>query len=119
MDSWAKIPSGIMKGNFWSFGNYEECVNINTKLPFPYGTLEGQYCFAGISMSSFSEEVSQSQDFANRMTTNKNSIPLGLKNAICIPKICKPDDLKDLPFQISDCKLKAAYPLTTLDYIAM
>uniref|UniRef100_T1GQK5 Nose resistant-to-fluoxetine protein N-terminal domain-containing protein n=1 Tax=Megaselia scalaris TaxID=36166 RepID=T1GQK5_MEGSC len=36
VDSWGKIPSGLMRGNIFEFGNFEECVNFKRDLPEPF-----------------------------------------------------------------------------------
>lgn len=125
-DSWAKIPSGIMKGNIWQFGNYKQCLNVNMKLPRPLGTLEGQYCFANLMLNNNDKDLQRdlidTQDTINRVfdvNEESKALSLGIINGICIPKICKPEDLKFLPFNLTKCTGKKEYPWETLDYVAM
>lgn len=44
MDSWGKIPSGILKGNLYEFGEFSQCLNIKRNEK-PYKT---QYCLGQI-----------------------------------------------------------------------
>lgn len=122
IDSWGKIPSGLMKGNFRELGNYEECINFNTKLPLPFGQLEGQYCQITIPLIQSNLESSDTYELTNRMNENFEikSHKMKLKNGICIPKSCTVDDIKKvLPFKVTSCKSKKSIPFESLDYVAM
>lgn len=45
LDSWTKIPSGILTGNTVDFGNYDQCVEIrqNPK-PSSLEEIQGKHC---------------------------------------------------------------------------
>ncbi|XP_043067645.1 nose resistant to fluoxetine protein 6-like [Drosophila bipectinata] len=40
LDSWGKFPSGVLTGNSYDLGNFDEC--LNTELT---GAIRGKYCF--------------------------------------------------------------------------
>lgn len=39
LDSWGKVPSGILRGNLNQFGDYDQCLSISD-------SVNGQYCLA-------------------------------------------------------------------------
>ncbi|XP_070073178.1 nose resistant to fluoxetine protein 6 [Drosophila takahashii] len=43
MDSWGKIPSGLLTGNTWDLGNFDECLSINQVIGSQ--KIRGKYCF--------------------------------------------------------------------------
>ncbi|KAH8241178.1 hypothetical protein KR032_001437, partial [Drosophila birchii] len=44
IDAWGSIPSGILTGNMYDLGNYDECLNINKDISEGI-TIRGKYCF--------------------------------------------------------------------------
>ncbi|KAL5284197.1 hypothetical protein ACFFRR_006461 [Megaselia abdita] len=125
IDSWGKLQSGIMKGNFYAIGNFDECLNLNTKLPIPFGTLEGQYCKGMIPLYDVGE-ARQAQDLVERVDMNRQTrddvdgLKIYLKSGVCIPKSCNPKELeKKLPFKLANCKVKGKVPLETIDYFTI
>lgn len=45
LDSWTKIPSGILTGNTIDFGNYDQCVEIRQNpIPSSLGEIQGKHC---------------------------------------------------------------------------
>lgn len=47
-DAWGKIPSGILVGNQYDFGSFDECMAVNyNENNF---TFVGQYCMARIML---------------------------------------------------------------------
>jgi hypothetical protein len=58
-DSAAKIPVGVLAGNQYHMGHYDECVDISLDAGESFGgKLRGQYCLAEIQFdSSFSPEA--------------------------------------------------------------
>lgn len=46
-DAWGKLPSGILYGNYYSAGNYDQCLNIESDKNDESSNNEiirGQYC---------------------------------------------------------------------------
>ncbi|KAH8356381.1 hypothetical protein KR084_009550 [Drosophila pseudotakahashii] len=43
MDSWGKIPPGLLAGNTWDLGNFDECLSINQVIGSQ--KIRGKYCF--------------------------------------------------------------------------
>uniref|UniRef100_T1GPQ9 Uncharacterized protein n=1 Tax=Megaselia scalaris TaxID=36166 RepID=T1GPQ9_MEGSC len=67
-------------------------------------------------------DLIDTQDTINRVfdvNEESKALSLGIINGICIPKICKPEDLKFLPFNLTKCTGKKEYPWETLDYVAI
>lgn len=125
IDSWGKLPSGIMKGNLFAIGNYDECINLNKKLPLLFGTLEGQYCRAMLEIIDL-DPSTQTSKLTQRMDTNTqnreadSSLKLYLKSGVCIPKSCKAEFLEEkLPFKLRNCEVKEKIPLEPIDYVTM
>lgn len=47
-DASTKFPSGILSGNTFDFGNYDECIGINVQLDDDI--IKGQYCLPKITI---------------------------------------------------------------------
>lgn len=124
IDSWGKLPSGLMKGNLYTIGNYDECLNLKTKLPAPFGTLEGQYCKGVLPIHNLGT-ARQAKTLAERVASNTQSrdgdeLKIYLKSGVCIPRSCNPKELeKTLPFQLIQCKFNETIPMEPIDYVAM
>lgn len=65
IDSSAKLPSGILRGNLNQFGDFDECINVSNE----YG-LSGQYCLVAIKLkqSIFSNEINAYHQVKNNLT---------------------------------------------------
>lgn len=46
LDATSKIQSGILEGNIYGLGNFDECININTKVYSKH--IQGKYCIGYI-----------------------------------------------------------------------
>lgn len=51
LDSSAKIPPGILYGNIISFGNYEECTEVQNNDAGNETDIKGKYCSTVVTMS--------------------------------------------------------------------
>lgn len=47
-DAWGKIPSGILAGNQYEFGSFDECLGVNYN--DNRSTFIGQYCLAQVKV---------------------------------------------------------------------
>jgi len=47
IDAWGSIPSGILCGNLYDLGNFDECINIEKE------NIRGKYCFLTASPKQF------------------------------------------------------------------
>lgn len=59
-DSWSKLPSGILEGNLFDLGHFDECVAIkHDTTDETIGHIQGRYCFApsAIDLSSLSNST--------------------------------------------------------------
>ncbi|XP_055304070.1 nose resistant to fluoxetine protein 6-like isoform X2 [Sitodiplosis mosellana] len=61
VDSWGKIPSGILNGNFYEFGAFSECLNID-RYGDPYKT---KYCLGHLFFNS--SEISRSKSYQSKV----------------------------------------------------
>ncbi|KAH8295942.1 hypothetical protein KR018_006478, partial [Drosophila ironensis] len=69
IDAWGNLPAGMLVGNLWDFGNYDECLAINHAVTLTR-RVRGKYCFAKFNpMPSVS-----------RLWT--------IKTAVCFPASC-------------------------------
>lgn len=46
IDSWGKLPAGIVQGNFYSFGSFDECLAVERPAVDNKPLLQSQYCLA-------------------------------------------------------------------------
>ncbi|KAB0798817.1 hypothetical protein PPYR_06697 [Photinus pyralis] len=89
LDAHGKIPSGILDGNFFELGSFDECINIDEG-----HLLAGKYCIGKFALSD----------------TSKISI------GICIPSGCTATDVSGLynrsgiSISESSCQTKESFP---------
>ncbi|XP_017103745.3 nose resistant to fluoxetine protein 6 [Drosophila bipectinata] len=51
VDSWGFLPAGMLVGNFWDLGNFDECVGIEHAVSLSH-RVQGKYCFAKVQLAS-------------------------------------------------------------------
>ncbi|XP_017083982.1 nose resistant to fluoxetine protein 6 [Drosophila eugracilis] len=49
-DAWGTIPSGLLTGNSYDLGNFDECLNIQRETTLGR-TIQGKYCFLSVSLT--------------------------------------------------------------------
>lgn len=69
MDSSAKIPSGILRGNLNQYGDFDECINAN-KADDGGGGGSAKYCLAAIQLKHaiFGNEINAYHQVKNNLT---------------------------------------------------
>ncbi|PSN54851.1 hypothetical protein C0J52_12407 [Blattella germanica] len=105
-DSSAKLPSGILKGNVNQFGDFDQCLAIETD---ESSNIEGKYCLASVDIDATSLIDNDTEtlhkavylaksyefikstyrdpgQFAPRFTT--------INWAVCVPASCSPEDVQ-------------------------
>ncbi|KAL3271387.1 hypothetical protein HHI36_021871 [Cryptolaemus montrouzieri] len=108
------VFGGILDGNFFDLGYYDECLNIkNDEL-----AIYGKYCLASLPLTEIEHLFPKSYDAINvsrkRLEESKKRVPelrvvgsdplqVGYHFGICVPDKCTIDDLKEI------------YPLLTID----
>lgn len=100
-DAWGKLPSGILSGNFFSLGDYDECRKVTSPPPPPAsnstaGLIRGRYCQLSIPLSVlFSALGVGKQQSSGRGFPSNSRVP-GLTLGSCLPDSCEADELKQL-----------------------
>ncbi|XP_050546637.1 nose resistant to fluoxetine protein 6-like [Daktulosphaira vitifoliae] len=91
VDSTAKIPSGMLRGNVNQFGDFDECINIDDN------ELTGKYCLAAIQfkLHYFDDEIHAYHQLKNNLTDLNHRIPKfsTIYWGVCVPSTCTPDDV--------------------------
>ncbi|XP_035785910.1 nose resistant to fluoxetine protein 6-like [Anopheles albimanus] len=50
-DAWGKWPAGVLAGNFYELGHYDQCVGLRHTPSSPQvGTIEGRYCLLTVPL---------------------------------------------------------------------
>lgn len=69
IDSWGLLPSGMLAGNWWNLGNFDECIAIDHAVTSSH-SIKGKYCIT-------------------KLTPAPSLLPiLALKSAVCFPATC-------------------------------
>lgn len=94
LDSWGRIPSGILSGNLHSFGNFDECLSINRNTESEIiGIIKGQYCLQPITIPNFNTtQYSVRLGNMPNLPSEKPSLVIG----ICLPDQCSPGLIKNI-----------------------
>lgn len=94
-DSWGSIPSGILSGNLYSFGNFDECLSINRNTESEIGIIKGQYCLQPITLPNFNKTPMRNSVRLGNMPNPPNGQP-SLVIGICLPDQCSPMIIKNV-----------------------
>ncbi|BFF91966.1 nose resistant to fluoxetine protein 6-like [Drosophila madeirensis] len=73
IDAWGSIPSGLLNGNIYDLGNFDECVKIRKEITSSH-SINGKYCFLKVSVGFLPQNVA-------RLTNN-------MRIASCFPASC-------------------------------
>lgn len=101
LDATSKLQTGILGGNVFDLGNFDECVNIEHQ--YDDDVILGKFCANAIVLIL-------PYEFHDFDGTIQNLLPIELKNhsnpnygkfvpllsSICLPSACKPSDLNPL-----------------------
>ncbi|KAK6641669.1 hypothetical protein RUM44_013384 [Polyplax serrata] len=108
-DASTKLPDGILAGNTFQMGHFDECLSVGVVLPEDNRKLKGQYCLAEMEYSPKNMEVHASAEQSNEIDLFNTSVWSHIKAfnldrtktrrdqiywAVCIPDSCRPEDLK-------------------------
>ncbi|XP_026808950.1 nose resistant to fluoxetine protein 6-like [Rhopalosiphum maidis] len=92
MDSSAKMPSGILRGNLNQYGDFDECINA-----IDNNGMSGQYCLVAIQLKHpiFSNYISAYHQVKNNLTDPGHRLPKfsTVYWGVCVPSSCGPDDV--------------------------
>ncbi|XP_069691619.1 nose resistant to fluoxetine protein 6-like [Periplaneta americana] len=115
LDATSKVPSGLMQGNVFEFGNFDECLDVDVHED--WGSFIGQHCVTMFKLNNPALEG---------FVGSAGAIPLFW--SICTPSSCTPQDLqyglsKISPNFIVDpvlCHTRtSSRPLETIDWITI
>lgn len=101
VDSWGKLPSGILAGHLTDLGNFDQCLGTVQE------SIQTRYC---ISKSPIAR-------------SNSSILRLGL----CFPRSCSPDDINEIlqnvlkrnSHSVEKCYTNEKRPFSTIDWVAM
>ncbi|KRY54675.1 Nose resistant to fluoxetine protein 6 [Trichinella britovi] len=99
IDSFGKIPTGILHGNYWMLGNYEECIAISVPSTQQELRWEGKYCLYEVK---FHEElISLEPKFSNFSGKCNDNLP-AVRFGACLPSSCTREDATILGHKINN-----------------
>ncbi|XP_055915470.1 nose resistant to fluoxetine protein 6-like [Eupeodes corollae] len=101
-DSWGKIPSGVIMGNNYEIGNFDQCVRTSVNLSDFNGggdVIDAQYCFLEVPLKNPLAKKAEIPDWGAPPTTLAESeyrlkYRNGLNIGICVPNSCSPSFLE-------------------------
>ncbi|XP_078037167.1 uncharacterized protein LOC144470165 isoform X2 [Augochlora pura] len=113
LDSSAKIPSGLLRGNMNQFGDFDECMGVMAHVKLNNATMkvQGKYCLANIDFYADDPDMRIPVNLLHGRSTFRGSmrdpghlIPKGTTAnwALCIPAACSADDAKHIVEQALD-----------------
>ncbi|XP_039496878.1 nose resistant to fluoxetine protein 6-like [Drosophila santomea] len=69
IDSWGLLPSGMLVGNWWNLGNFDECIAVDHAVTSSH-SIKGKYCIS-------------------KLAPAPSALPaFVLKSAVCFPASC-------------------------------
>ncbi|XP_016984860.1 nose resistant to fluoxetine protein 6 [Drosophila rhopaloa] len=103
IDAWGSIPSGLLTGNSYDLGNFDECLNIKKEVN-QGRTLQGKYCFLSVSPAKI---------------MGVESLAIGNFNtATCFPASCSPTLMETFLGQMMKQLLNVSIPSSAMSISA-
>ncbi|KAH8247739.1 hypothetical protein KR038_009246 [Drosophila bunnanda] len=102
IDAWGSIPSGILTGNKYDLGNYDECLNINKDLSEGV-TIRGKYCFLQTSLGAILGSELGALEALSK-----------IKTATCFPASCSAAHMNLFVSQVLQRVLNLEIPSTAM-----
>ncbi|XP_076231758.1 uncharacterized protein LOC143177601 [Calliopsis andreniformis] len=110
MDSSAKIPSGLLRGNVNQFGDFDECLGVVAYVKLNDNTLkvQGKYCLASIDLYASKPDMKlpvhlmQARGFMKgKMHDPGHFVPKfpTVKWALCLPAACSAENAETMLVQ--------------------
>lgn len=88
IDSWGRLPAGILYGNRKDLGNFDECIRVNQLVASTGHSLRGKYCMAKLLSG-------------NMLGGNAGALGmLSVQTAICMPASCTGEHMETLLRQL-------------------
>ncbi|XP_032296332.1 nose resistant to fluoxetine protein 6 [Drosophila virilis] len=88
IDSWGRLPAGMLYGNLKDLGNFDECIRVNQLVASTGHSLRGKYCMAKLLSG-------------NMLAGNAGALGmLGVQTAICLPASCTGEHMETLLRQL-------------------
>lgn len=117
LDASTKLPAGLLTGNLVDYGNFDECIDAETKHP-----LVPQHC-----MVSFDVTAGRTAD------TSSLNVPVIYRWSYCLPQTCSAELLQSVLSRLlenirlqanvtvlpEDCQVRERRQLTTGDIVGM
>lgn len=103
-DSWGNVPSGIISGNLYDFGSFDQCINFKHQST-EVGDILGQHCTLLIP---YDRNDVENQFNAKFMPPTRNpDVNVGI--GVCVPASCNPDNGMEISVEI----LKTEFNVTS------
>lgn len=74
LDASTKLPDGILAGNTFQMGHFDECLSVAVTLPEENRMLKGQYCLAEMEYSPRNTEVYTDTSNSNELDLFNTSV---------------------------------------------
>ncbi len=123
LDTWGKIPSGLLHGNTQSTGHFTECVGIR------YNEIQGQHCMTTVATLSTSANENVNRLYWNNAGSIVRENNLTLTFGICLPASCSPHRVvtysnkflieSDLEAISTICRTNDPVQFEVIDYFAL
>ncbi|KAH8247742.1 hypothetical protein KR038_009247 [Drosophila bunnanda] len=99
IDSWGSIPSGLLTGNTYDLGNFDECLNIKEGIS-ESRVIRGKYCFLEVS-------------FGQLLGVNNPKLAaLSFNSAACFPASCSAAHMNAFVGQLMNLFLNSNITIT-------
>ncbi|XP_050082851.1 nose resistant to fluoxetine protein 6-like [Anopheles aquasalis] len=89
-DAWGKWPAGVLAGNFYELGHYDQCVGLRHTASGPVGTIEGRYCLLTVPLDRILPKP-QLQQHQQRIMPGTSAGVWAVHLGACLPATCTAD----------------------------
>lgn len=93
LDATSKVPAGILIGNIWDLGMFDECVQVIGR--DNSANIQGQHCMVSLALpTKFFGDVSQILNLQRISVYNPSAnVDLSLTASVCLPSSCDESDI--------------------------
>nr|XP_008198006.2 PREDICTED: nose resistant to fluoxetine protein 6 isoform X1 [Tribolium castaneum] len=109
-DASSKFPVGLLHGNFYQLGNFDECIKVRHESP-----IQGQYCLASVELIKKQSDGRVARSFEKHKDKSRHIFNSTMFWSVCVPSSCQVDEVRRIITQLFTLATKQPIAVTLRD----
>ncbi|XP_044262126.1 nose resistant to fluoxetine protein 6-like [Tribolium madens] len=106
-DASSKFPVGLLHGNFYQLGNFDECIKVGHNSP-----IRGQYCLASVELIKKPSDGRVARSFEKHKDKPRHIFNRTMFWSVCVPSSCTVDEVRLIVKQLFTLATKQPITVT-------